>query len=129
MKKFILKAFKYWVLPILICLSITCAVVYYLDNNPEFGHVLVTTVYLCCLYVLMLRIFSLEDEQDHFHKLIHLYDLHKDFSILALEMFKDEKDGLVKQIEVLEVELAVEKDGNKRKAIKRTKKNEDSPSA
>jgi hypothetical protein len=129
MKKFILKAFKYWVLPILICLSITCAVVYYLDNNPEFGHVLVTTVYLCCLYVLMLRIFSLEDEQDHFHKLIHLYDLHKDFSILALEMFKDEKDGLVKQIEVLEVELAVEKDGNKKKAIKRTKKNEDSPSA
>jgi hypothetical protein len=44
-------------------------------------------------------------------------------------MFKDEKDGLVKQIEVLEVELAVEKDGNKKKAIKRTKKNEDSPSA
>lgn len=129
MKNFFIKVAKYWLLPVLICLSITCSIVYYMDNNSEFGHVLMTTVYLCCVYLLMLRVFSLEDEQNHFHKLIHLYDLHKDFSMCAFDAFIEERDGLKKQIDILEVELAVERDGNRRKATKRTKKNEDSPSA
>ena len=129
MINFLIKLTKYWLLPILICLSITCAVVYYLDNNPEFGHVLITTVYLCCVYILLLRVFSLEDEQDDFARKVVLYELHKDFSMYALEAFKEERDGLKKQIDIMEVELAVERDFNRRKATKRTKKNEDSPSA